>query len=184
MLKKSLSIFLLFTIIFNLTGVFIVFKIEQAHIRKTIKHQIKEGVPEDELHIFNLSQEAYDQLDWVRPDIEFREGKEMYDIVRFENLGDSIQLHCVSDEDETILFAQLDEMTKKKLEQESQSPNNPISRIVKVLKVIYAFNKYSYTINSQELNITDNFATLNYSYSSPYLEVPTLPPNTISFNFL
>jgi hypothetical protein len=162
-----------------MTGVFIVFKIEQAYVRKSIKHQIKAGIPEGELHVFKLSNSEYEQLDWVRPDIEFRKDKEMFDIVRSEKLGDSIQLYCVNDKEETVLFAQLDEMIQKKMGQESNSPNSPISKVVKILKLVYVNDTCIHIMNVHALRLVNNFAEFNYFYSSPYLEVLTPPPDTV-----
>jgi|10_taG_2_1085330.scaffolds.fasta_scaffold06222_3 hypothetical protein len=179
MLKKSLSILLLSLLIFNMTGIFIVFKIEQAHIRKSIKHQIKAGIPEEELHIFNLSKVEYIKLDWVRPDIEFRKNKEMFDIVHMKSLNDSVRLYCVNDKEESILFAQLDKMIKKKMQQESNSLNSPINKVLKLFNLIYISNQTEnksltyYRMNKKSYHYFTNL------YDSPLIKQPSPPPKSV-----
>ncbi len=179
MLKKSLSILLLSLLIFNMTGIFIVFKIEQAHIRKSIKHQIKAGIPEEELHIFNLSKVEYIKLDWVRPDIEFRKNKEMFDIVHMKSLHDSVRLYCVNDKEEAILFAQLDKMIKKKMQQESNSSNSPITKVLKLFNLIYISNQTEnksltyYRMNKKSYHYYTNL------YDSPLIKQPSPPPKSV-----
>lgn len=179
MLRKLLSILLLFSILFNMTGIYIAFKIEQAHIRSSIKHEIKDGIPEDELHEFHLSQKDYDQLNWVRPDIEFRRRKQMFDIVRRENKGDSIILHCVNDKEESLLFAHLDELIQNKMNKESKTPNSPLNKIVKVIKVVYVNDFSSFILEHQTLNAEIGFYETTKLYNSPSLGVPTPPPDNV-----
>jgi hypothetical protein len=178
-LKRLFAISILLAIVLNLTSVFIVFKIQQCRIRREIKHQIKAGIPEGELHEFNLSKKDYEQLDWVRPDIEFRKGNEMFDIVRTETTSDSIQLHCVNDKEEAVLFTQLDELIQKKMEKESSAPNSPISKVVKILKLVYVTSDFKDSLAFLAAKELHHFADLKYLYSSPYLEVLTPPPDTV-----
>lgn len=180
MLKKSLSILLLSLLIFNMTGIFIVFKIEQAHIRKSIKHQIKAGIPEEELHIFNLSKVEYIELDWVRPDIEFKKNKEMFDIVHMKSLNDSVHLYCVNDKEEAILFAQLDKMIQKKMQRESNSSNSPITKALKLFNLVYTSNQtknklltHYYRMNKKSYSYCFNL------YNSPLIKQPSPPPKSV-----
>lgn len=170
---------MLIVVIYNMTGIFIVFKIEQYHIRKDIKHQIKAGIPKDELHFFSFSQNEYEQLEWIRPDIEFRLGNNMFDIVRVENFQDSIQLYCVNDKEEAILFAQLDEMIRKKMEQESNTSDSPLSKVVKIFKSVYTSDLFCYQFTTQSSQISSDYHDLNSFYSSPFIENSTPPPDTV-----
>lgn len=162
-----------------MTGFIIVFKIEQAQIRKNIKQQLKAGIPDDKLHFFGLSRTEYAELDWVRQDKEFRMGKEMFDVVRSETFDDSIHLHCVNDTEETQLFAHLEEIIQKKREQQSNVPKSPISKVVKALKLVYVPNTFANAIDIYDLKLSSLFAEMNASYASPYLKVLTPPPDTV-----
>ena len=162
-----------------MTSVFFVFKIQQYRVRREIKHQIKAGIPRDELHEFILTIDEYEQLDWERPGKEFRKGNEMFDIVRFETIGDSIQLLCVNDKEEAVLFAHLDELIQKKMEKDSNAPNSPISKLVKILKLVYVTSDFKDSLACLAHKELHHFADLKYLYSSPYLEVLTPPPSTV-----
>ncbi|MDN4163991.1 hypothetical protein QWY31_00680 [Cytophagales bacterium LB-30] len=163
----------------NMIGPFVVFKIEQTFIRKSIKLQIKAGIPEDDLHEFTLSATAYKALDWVRPDKEFRLDDEMFDIVRAETLGNTIHLYCVNDTEEALLFAQLDEITQKKMEQESNAPNSPVAKVVKLLKLVYVSFDNKEVLTGLSENPKQRFSGVKPLYSSPFLRVPSPPPNTV-----
>lgn len=163
----------------NMTGSFVVFKIEQASIRKAIKRQIKSGIPIQDLHEFVFSDDAYQKLDWVRPDKEFRIGKEMFDVVRTEKSGNANRLFCVNDKEEAILFAQLEEITQKKLEQESHSPNSPITKVVKILKLVYITFDCKRLLNIIFNKQIQTFSGVDPIYVAPYLKVASPPPNTV-----
>ncbi|MDP1745134.1 MAG: hypothetical protein Q8L90_06135 [Bacteroidota bacterium] len=162
-----------------MAGIFIVFKLEQAQVRKEIKHQIKSGLPENDLHSFVYSKKEYEQLDWVRKNIEFRLNNEMFDIVRSENKDDTVLLYCVNDKEETLLFAQLDEMIRKKMEQESNSSQNSSGKFVKFFKF---FNFILPQIENKWLSeeaAQNTFSELIPHYLSPYIKVSSPPPDTV-----
>lgn len=177
--KKSLSLLLLMVIIFNMTGIFIVFKIEQVSVRKSIKQQIKNGVPEDKLHYFSFTKKEFLQLNWIRPDKEFRLKKEMFDIVRSEFNGDSIRLQCVNDKQETLLFARLDELIQKKMDQNTEHSDSPIRKGLKFLKQIYMPGDFYHYIHSNSLFLTIHFTQNKIIYTSPFLEFSPPPPDFV-----
>lgn len=156
-----------------------VFKMEQFRIRREMKHQIKAGIPEDELHEFNFSIKDYEQLDWVRPDVEFRIGNEMFDIVRSMTRGDSIQLNCVNDKEEAVLFTQLDELIQKKMEQESNANNSPLSKLVKLSKVFYITCNNKTALKVFEHKTVCYFIHQSNFYFPPNIEIQTPPPDTV-----
>lgn len=162
-----------------MTGVYIIFKMEQSKIRTSIKHQIKSGIPENELHVFSLSVEEYQQLNWVRKDKEFSLQTNMYDIVRKQNTKDSIFLFCVNDKEEAVLFARLDEMVKKSIEHNSNSSDNPLNNVVKLFKLLYVIEDTRYFFNEIGNIVTTNFGRLKFHYVSPYLEQLTPPPDKV-----
>ena len=179
MLKKVLPIFLLLAFLFNMGGIFVVFKIEQFKIRRAIKQEIKAGLDEDELHYFTFSAVEYAQLDWERENKEFRLGREMFDIIRMKNAGDTMELYCVNDTEEALLFAGLDELAKEKSEKESGNPNHSSGKVLKMLK------KFQYTNEPVSL-FEGGLTTSKYGtglregpYSSPYIDRETPPPDSV-----
>lgn len=155
---------------------FIAFKVEQAQIRKAIKHQIKAGIPESELHYFCLSQKDYQQLDWVREDIEFRVGTNMYDIVRSENENDSISLYCVNDKEEAVLFAELDDVVKKQMEGDANSPSGKGS---KTLNLVYIVPNFHFSLVVCSFFDPANFSEINKFYAEPVIECIPHPPDLV-----
>lgn len=164
---------------FNMTGVFIVFKIEQFQIRREIKRQIKGGIPEEELHFFSISHKQYEALDWERKDIEFRLGDLMFDIVRYQVEGDEIHLYCVNDKEEKILFAKLDEMVKRKMDHDSKSPNSSANLFVKFFKIFHFVQDLPSTLETCLAASKSAFAEKNIIYLSPYLSKETAPPDAV-----
>ena len=170
---------MLLVFIFDMTGYLMVFKFHQSHIRKQIKQQIKNGISEDELQLFSISHKEYNQLEWVREDIEFRIGANMFDIVRNERTADSVYLQCVNDKEEELLFAQLDEMIRKKMEQESSASQNPSRQWGKLYKLFSCVIPQNKSQCSCEEFVPDLFNETSFLYLSPYLEISSPPPDPV-----
>lgn len=105
----------------TLTGLqFGIFRYRQANIRKDIKRAIKEGVPKDQLvdFIFHTQEESWINLDWTKPEKEFRFNNQMYDIIETRKSNDTIFFKCIHDVKESGLFQQLDLMTNNRSSKE------------------------------------------------------------------
>ncbi len=116
-MKIATSIVCFFLLMFQSTGYYLYFRIQQQHIRHEIRQQIKAGIPEDELVLLKIPrsvQENRDEFQRIH-DHEFRYQGKMYDIIRQENHGEATWFLCISDEKETLLFARLDEQVKKEM---------------------------------------------------------------------
>lgn len=156
-----------------------VFRHEQAYIRRSIKHQIKAGIPEDELHFFGLSLKEYEDLEWERPNKEFRLGTRMFDVVRSEINGDSIRIFCVNDQEEALLFVHLDQILKKRMGEESNTPDSPINRVTKILKLVYLPGEYGFSMSTRILVNRTVFSEWTSFYSPPDLNLLTPPPDLV-----
>jgi hypothetical protein len=80
-------------------------------IKKDIKRQLKQGVPDDELELLKIPRSFETGADPRFERIharEFRYLGRMYDIVRQETRGDTTWYWCIHDFRESALFAQLD----------------------------------------------------------------------------
>lgn len=114
-MKNSVAI--IFIILFFLItgGRYTVFKLQQKAIRKEIKTQIKQGVPEKSLsHIF-LTNSNCPQLKW-KHDHEFELNGVFYDVVRKVIVENGIIYHCITDKQETLLFTNLQNEVNKELQ--------------------------------------------------------------------
>jgi hypothetical protein len=128
-LKKVSAIALLAILVFNLVGVFFVFKIQQYHARKEMKQLIKQGLPESSLIAISFSYNETN-FEW-KDEHEFRYKGIMYDIVKQTSDGSTITYFCVNDEQESALFAHLDEELQKN--ESGKKTNNCIKLLFKFL---------------------------------------------------
>lgn len=156
-----------------LTGIqFGILKYRQANIRKDIKRAIKEGVPEDQLvdFVFHTKEESWINLDWTKPEKEFRFNNQMYDIIETRKSKDTIYFKCIHDVKESGLFQQIDLMT------ENRSDKNK--------SVVLYWSKQVYSakngIPKPEI-IFDNSSEIEHSlfqksFFHTFMECPTPPP--------
>lgn len=84
--------------------------------------RIKNAVPKDELIRFHFTQKEADRLVWLKKN-EFRYKGGMYDVVRTNTLENSVvEYWCVSDHQETLLFARLDYFVRRDLNDGQRFP--------------------------------------------------------------
>lgn len=115
-MRRTLSIILMFALTLNSATYFLYFKYRQNIVRKQIKLKIKTGVPEDELKVIIFNQSNALEFDWIHSR-EFRYKGNMYDLVyETEDNSGSRVLHCITDHQETVLFANLTKYVKQTTE--------------------------------------------------------------------
>ena len=179
MLKKILSIAMVVTFLFNMTGILVVFRLEQARIRREVKQRIKTGLPAEELHVFDFTGEAYQSLDWEREGREFRQGKELYDVVRSEKHPGGVRLYCINDRQESVLFATLDRLISKKIDQQSGDPHSPVQKALQWFKQL-CVNGAPYAPDLVLFREpTRSPASHPDLYTSPFYNPTTPPPDWV-----
>ncbi|HSH64278.1 MAG TPA: hypothetical protein VLB84_00420 [Bacteroidia bacterium] len=172
-MKKASAILLLFVFTFNLVDFLLVFKVQQYQVRKQIKQLIKQGVPDDELVQISITSENHMQLDW-KHEKEFRYKGTMYDIVKTEIIDDTTTIyHCVTDKQETALFANLDEQVRKNMDTKNNG-NNPLKNSFKLLSNIY-FQPQTHAWILPQINAVIK-CEFSHFYSSPALDITGPPP--------
>ncbi len=174
-MKNAISFFLLFVFSFNIGGTYVIFKIQQNHIRREIVHQIKQGLSEKDLTRITVSLENENQLIWKDRE-EFRYKGTMYDIVHTEIINENTKVyHCISDSQETNLIAKYNKELQKKRKDKNNRTNS-----VKTIKYIQKINPIPQKVNlafSNKLN-RPNFVYHN-NYTSLSLEILSPPPKEI-----
>jgi hypothetical protein len=103
---------MLLVLLFNIGGVFVVFKIQQYSARKEMKRKIKESLHSSDLLVISISESDTVQPDW-QDDHEFRYKDTMYDVVRTKHIASTTFYYCINDEKESVLFDHLDEELQK-----------------------------------------------------------------------
>ena len=114
-MRNAISTALLLLMLFRTAGHLFVFEAQQYKIRQEIKRQIKAGVPKEELVLLKIAE--FDPAFQSLHAREFRYLGQMYDVVRQEAHGDTTWYYCLSDEQETQLFANLDKSVKRDMSQ-------------------------------------------------------------------
>ncbi len=172
-LKKLITILLLIILSINLLGTYGIFRYHQFRLRREIKRQIKNGVKEEELLIFNFEINELEKLTWTKPN-EFKIGSRFYDIVRKEINKGLIVLFCIDDKRESILFSKLDDIVKNRANQ---------SGLQQLIKKVFQLKSYQNNHNTLFSLFTTNnhklYIKLKYNISAGFLN-PTIKPPCIS----
>jgi len=170
-MRHAVAISLLFFMLLQAAGYLFVFKLQQHEIRQEIKRQIKAGVPENELVLFKLANDA--RVFWSIPEREFRANGVMYDVVRKEIHGDTTRYYCLSDEKETQLFAHLDEAVQRDLNQ-NPAQQQKLERILQSFGPLYFshYQDFPFLDSAEEIKFPADCFGLKTWIAPP----PTPPP--------
>jgi hypothetical protein len=140
---------------------------------------VKKITPENQLHIITQSAQNENEFKWDWDGKEFSYKGKMYDVVRSEKSNGVIKYYCLSDEDETGLYARLDAVVKKQMNDENTASGNAAKNLVKMLLQIYLPSVQN------ELPLCENMLTLNCSHELNYTsfssETNSPPPKPFSF---
>jgi hypothetical protein len=181
-MQKAISISLLPFMLLQAAGYLIVFGLQRHEIRKEIKQQIKAGVPEEELVLLKIPKafEAKPNPLFQRIHAhEFRYNGGMYDIVRQEAHEDTTWYYCLSDEKETQLFANLEELVKSDMNQNSQrrERNEKLQRLLDSL-FCSDDNGVAWVYSAEAVELTHDSFSLKTWNCQPL----TPPPKAQVFN--
>lgn len=172
-MKKAFTISLLLFFVLEITGFYPVFKLSQWNLRKEMKSLIKAGVPESELHVLPFSRRDLACLTWEREGKEFRKNGQMFDVVRRVDKKDTVILYCVNDKQESVLFANLDEILSKNAEK-----NGHHGKISKLLTLTFVVPEKLHA--PRQFYVYTSFPScIVNSYKSPSEKIKLPPPRFI-----
>ena len=172
-MKKGLSILLLLIFALNLGGVLIVFKIHQFHIRREIRRQIKSGVSVEDMKVISVKAGASASLDW-EDEHEFLFQGMMYDVIRRDTSADgTITYYCISDQQETTLFAGLEDSVRKSIKQENKFQDITKKVFSLSFNLYFENNKIFIPIDNKEACL--HRTSMNV-YSAPHINIVSPPP--------
>ena len=122
-MRRFISFLLLVFIFFETAGTLVIFELQRFQIRREVKQHLKAGVEKIDLVLLKipiiLEQQPNKNFRRIHKG-EFRYRGRMYDIVRQENHGETTWYYCISDEEETQLYASLDDMVTKEMNRNKQ----------------------------------------------------------------
>jgi hypothetical protein len=100
-------------------------------VKKEMKLALKKGVPEDQRIQFQFSRKEYKELIWVKSN-EFILNGNYFDVISSNLKNGEYYLNCISDQQETILFKDLNKLVQKNLGDDSSDlPHNKVKKINK-----------------------------------------------------
>ena len=115
-MKKTVSILLLFCLLFNVVGYYIVFHIRRAEIKDEMKKTLRQNIHNQDQEIFCFSlndKTAISKLEW-EDDQEFRLDGKMYDVIEKKIENGKLIIRCISDEKETALVKKFEQINNEK----------------------------------------------------------------------
>ncbi|MBN1651258.1 MAG: hypothetical protein JW857_08015 [Bacteroidales bacterium] len=172
-MKKTLAILTLILFAFNAGGYLIVFKIKQYQYKTEIKQQIKGGISDENLTVIALNSETRAQIRW-KDKHEFIYKGQMYDVVRrVEDKNGNTFLYCITDYQETLLFADLNNLANKK---QSENQENAFKNLVKLIAPLDVLADFKRSIH---LNKSDLKPKYRFVYNEPSLEIQIPPPKNV-----
>jgi hypothetical protein len=172
--RSYLSILIVFLMLWQIIGFFGYFEFSHHRIKKEIKKQIKEGVPAQQLVHFSFTEKELNQLTWIKSH-EFKLNGSLFDVVRKKKTTDGYHLECISDKQETVLFANLERMVNSDLNDQHENPG--LACWIKLLSSPLLSFTGDFTLKINGFTARE-FHRFNYKYSiiSFFVDVPTEPP--------
>lgn len=149
---------------------FLVFKAQQNAIRKEIKKQIKSGVDEKDLYVFEITPSLMKKITWIKHGKEFKLNGRFYDVVKRIFQNGKFVFKCINDFQESKLFSQLDNQTKKRLAQNDANDNYYKNLAKDFIKNIFisreAFHLFPKKINNS-FGLINHFSAYYYKFTPP-----------------
>ncbi len=170
-MKKIVSFLLAIVFALNVMGVFFIIQLRHRKIRSEIKQLIKEGIPEKDLTVITIPFNEANQLKWFKKN-EFEYLGNMYDVVRQERNSKAIIYHCITDRQESALFAHINELVSQNMNSH-QSRKLPVKNLLKLLSNLYS-QKISFQLSAPFIK-SMRWLTYNNQYMEPAI-FPFSPP--------
>ena len=159
-MKRALIFSLLAFTIWNYIGFYGYFHLEQSKVRKELKKKLKLSYSKEELKVFLFQPSDLKKLKWHKAN-EFEWNGGLYDIVYSDTLSNhQIQFQCISDKQETVLFAKLNMLVSNDV----SNDNHPPVRLWKVQNVLPLICEN--IVLKWELF---DYSDLNQKVSTPYI---------------
>lgn len=148
----------------------------QQRIRNEIENQIKQHIPQAQLHLITIKENGIEKLGWKRKGKEFLYKGVMYDVVKSEKKDDSVLYYCITDVEETQLLLILGQLVKEHLAH-SKKYNSAKKFLKYFLKKLYISQQ---VIESIAISDTSEFFfVFKESFQSLVLNILTPPPKQV-----
>ena len=120
-IKEIISVFMLFLIISHGVIQFVIFKVFQAKYKTEIVEMMLNDISGIEIVSFKFDkndlQTGKIRIQWIDDD-EFRYQNRMYDVVTRESSNDFLNLYCIEDKNESLLYSYFDRYFQKLIDED------------------------------------------------------------------
>jgi hypothetical protein len=176
-LKKITSIFLIFLLLLDSCGFFIVYLELSHHFKQEASSKINDFIPDNQLEIiaFHLSEltKTNSPLRILEND-EIKINEALYDVYKKEIKGDSVYFYCINDANENILETAFTIYVDTKTQDTSK--NIPLHNIlVNIFKVAIVPLEINYSYNQSSIKFTTH---IDYLFTQYAVDIPTPPPKS------
>lgn len=174
MLRRLITISLLFIFLYNSIGYYFIFKIQQALIHsKTEFFLNRASITDPSISLIKVSVSNNNSIQWLESD-EFIFKGSLYDLQQKKQEGDTIYLYCKNDEQEFELFKELKAFVIEQLD-----PNNDqAKKIPSAFKLVTQDNicEYSNPFYFTPLSIIEEVHSYRNSFYFSISSKITSPP--------
>lgn len=149
------------------------FSVRKGQIHTDIKQQIKQSIPESDLHIVRFA--SNDSPKWLKDQKEFKYNGHLYDVVKVkkDKNGNAIY-YCIDDVKEELLFAHLDNVVNNLLgdpDNSFGSSLNSIAHAYTAIQLIHPVFAYTETFE------TNSIFQYKFSVNTNNADTEVPPPN-------
>jgi hypothetical protein len=161
-----------------LGGTYISFWLRQSQLQYAMENRIRKEKTEENLVLVKIPKSLEAKPDKTFKRIhsrEFRYKGNMYDVVRQEDKGDETWYWAIHDEAETILYAQMDELTRKAWGDEPL-PHEPGTKLERLYPTYISIAPRFDFRNLFDEIVFENPLSFSHKYTLYIGEIPTPPP--------
>jgi hypothetical protein len=166
-LKKTFSFVLLLIFLYNISGYYLAFTVQQSDIKEKVQHIFKEKDTGD-LLLLKISPEEEKNIAWNEKN-EFSLHGKMYDVAFRKHQGNVLYLYCYNDSKEDHLFASMNSHVKNNMDNpvSGKTSNNTLKNPLPDYLPEDTKNEFSFFDFTLNIEINNSFSLLSFSIDKP-----------------
>lgn len=169
---QLICVLLLFCLLINISGLFLIFCYRQQEVKWEMKQYLSRNLQHASLTVFAFSLQDKKNINWEAND-EFSFQGQMYDVIKELQLGDTTIVYCVPDSKETALIKSFLQQSEKQapLKEKNSLP-------VQLLSTPYLVAEPNTGLHFAPLKLLHH---TQYAFFLPYAEqvILTPPPQVV-----
>ena len=174
---RLFSILLLLSLVLPFAGTRLWMEYARGQVREEVKHRLFDGLPDEELVELRFSlADARTELDWEH-EREFEWNGQMYDVVRKQEIRDSLVLVCYPDNAESEIKRQLRELTER-LWQSDPRQQQQHAQLRHFQKILINQGFETLSLQSPNPGCQPVPESIGLPVQHPFLQPPAPPPKS------